>query len=41
LCERFSAPIEDQQLVLDEDGFGDHGTAAAATGQPNDRRQQM
>jgi len=27
--------------VLDEDGFGDHGTDAARTGQPNDRRQQM
>jgi hypothetical protein len=36
-----SGPDEDQQLVLDEDGFRDHGTDAARTGQPNDRRQQM
>jgi hypothetical protein len=28
-------------LVLDEDGFGDHGPGAAGTGEPGDRRQQM
>jgi hypothetical protein len=28
-------------LVLDEYGFGDHGTAAAWTGEPGDCRQQM
>jgi hypothetical protein len=27
--------------VLDEDGFGDHGTGAAWTGKPGDCRQQM
>jgi hypothetical protein len=27
--------------VLDEDGFGDHGTHAAGTSQSGDRRQQM
>jgi hypothetical protein len=37
----FSRSIEDQQLVLDEHGFGDHGTRAARTGQSGDRRQQM
>ena len=35
----FSRPIEDQQLVLDEHGFGDHGTRAAGTRQSGDRRQ--
>jgi hypothetical protein len=34
-------PIEDQQLVLHEHGFGDNGTGAAGTGQSGDRRQQM
>jgi hypothetical protein len=28
-------------LVLDEHGFGDHGTRAAGTGEPRDCRQQM
>jgi hypothetical protein len=37
----FSRPIEDQQLVLDEHGFGHRGTRAAGTGQSGDRRQQM
>ncbi len=32
-------PIEDQQLVLDEHGFSDHGPCAAGTGQSGDRRQ--
>ena len=27
--------------MLDEHGFGDHGTRAAGTGQSGDRRQQM
>ena len=31
--------IEDQQLVLDEYGFGDDGTRAAWTGQSGNRRQ--
>ncbi len=34
-------PIEDQQLVLDEHGFGDHRTRAAGAGESGDRRQQM
>jgi hypothetical protein len=33
--------IEDQQLVLDEHGFSDHGPRAAGPGQSGDRRQQM
>jgi hypothetical protein len=37
----FSGTIEDQQLVLDEYGFGNHRTRAAGTGQSGDRRQQM
>jgi hypothetical protein len=37
----FSGTIEDQQLLLDEHGFGDHGTRAAGTGQSGDRREQM
>ena len=37
----FSRTIEDQQLVLDEHGFGHHGTGAAGTGQSGERRQQM
>jgi hypothetical protein len=32
---------EDQQLVLEEYGFGDHATYAAGTRQSGDRRQQM
>jgi hypothetical protein len=32
--------IENQQLVFDEHGFGDHGARAAA-GQSGDRRQHM
>ena len=34
-------PIEDQQLVLDEHGFSDHGPRATGTRQSGDRRQQM
>jgi hypothetical protein len=37
----FSRTTEDQQLVLDEHGFGHHGTGAAGTGEPGDCRQQM
>jgi len=37
----FSPPIEDKQLVLDEHGFGHHGTGAAGTGESDDCRQQM
>ena len=33
--------IENQQLLLDEHGFGHHGTRAAGTGEPGDGRQQM
>ena len=36
LGERFPRPIEDQQLVLDEHGFGDHGTGAARPRQSGD-----
>ena len=36
----FSTTIEDEQLVLDEHGFGDNGTGAARTGQPGDSCQQ-
>ena len=28
-------------MVLDEHGFGDHGTRAARPGESHDRRQQM
>jgi len=31
-------PIEDQQLVLDEDGFRHYGTDAAGTREPGDCR---
>ena len=37
----FSRTIEDQQLVLDEHGFGHDGTGAARTGDPSDCRNQM
>ena len=37
----FAGPIEDQQLVLNKDGFRHHGTRAAGIGQPGNRRQQM
>ena len=33
--------IEDQQLLLDEHGFSDHGTCAAGTSESGDRCQQM
>ena len=33
--------IEDQQLLLDENGLGHHGSGAARAGEPGDRRQQM
>jgi hypothetical protein len=33
--------IEDQQLSLDEYGFGHDGTRAARTGESDDRRHQM
>jgi hypothetical protein len=36
-----SGPIEDQQLVLNTDGFRHHGTRAAGAGKSGDRRQQM
>ena len=36
-----SRPIEDQQLVLDEQGLGHHGTRATGTDEPDDCRQQM
>ena len=38
---RYSGPIEDQQLLLDEHGFGDHRARAAGTGKSGDRHQQM
>ena len=37
----FSRSIEDQQLVLDEHGFGHHRAGAAGTGEPGNGRQQM
>ena len=33
--------IEDQQLLLDEHGFGHDGTNAAGPGEPSDGRQHM
>jgi hypothetical protein len=33
--------IENQQLLLDEYGFGHHGPHAARTGEPGDRRQEV
>jgi hypothetical protein len=33
--------LEDQQLLLEEHGFGDHGTGAARTRQSGDGHQQM
>jgi hypothetical protein len=33
--------MEDQQLLLDEQGFGDHGTRATRTSQSGDGREQM
>ena len=33
--------IEDQQLLLDEYGFGHDGTHAAGPGEPSDGRQHM
>jgi hypothetical protein len=37
----FSRPIQDQQLVLDEDRFGHDGAGAAGPGKPGDGRQQV
>ena len=37
----FSRTIEDQQLVLDEHGFGHHRAGAAGTGESGNGRQQM
>jgi hypothetical protein len=37
----FPRAIEDQQLLLDENGLGHHGSGAARAGEPGDRRQQM
>jgi len=36
----FEERFEDQQLVLDEDGFGHHGTRARP-GEPGDCRQEV
>jgi hypothetical protein len=33
--------IEDQQLLLDEYGFGPHSTHAAGPGEPSDGRQHV
>ena len=33
--------VEDQQLLLDEHGFGHDGPHAAGPGEPSDGRQQM
>src|SRR6266852_6108217 len=37
----FPGAIEDQQLLLDENGFGYDSTHAAGTGESGDGRQQM
>jgi hypothetical protein len=37
----FPGPIEDQQLLLDEQGLCHHGLRAAGTGEPGDRRQEV
>jgi len=37
----FESPIENQQLLLEEDGFGDPRTSAAGTSKTGDCRQQM
>jgi hypothetical protein len=37
----FSRPIQDQQLVLDEHGFGHHSAGTAGPSEPNNGRQQM
>jgi hypothetical protein len=37
----FPRPIEDEQLLLEEHGFGDHGPGAAGTGQSGDCREQV
>ena len=37
----FPGPNEDQQLLLDENGLGHHGSGAAGSGEPGDRHQQM
>ena len=41
LGERFPRAIEDQQLLLDENGLGHHGPGTAGAGEPGDRRHQM
>jgi hypothetical protein len=37
----FWGPIEDQQLLLEEHGFGDHRTGTTRTGKSGNCRQQM
>jgi hypothetical protein len=37
----WSGTIEEQQLVLDENGLGHHGTRADGPGQSGDHRHQM
>ena len=37
----FSRPIQDQQLVLDEHGFGHHSAGAAGPGEPGNGHQQI
>jgi len=37
----FPRPIEDEQLVLEEHGFGDHRTGAAGTDKSGDCREQV
>ena len=37
----FSRTIQDQELLLDEHGFGHDRTDATGTGEPGDGRQQM
>jgi hypothetical protein len=41
LGDPFSGTIEDQQRLLDEYGFGDHGARAAGTGPAGDCRQRV
>jgi hypothetical protein len=37
----FRGPIENQQLLLDEQRLGYHGTRAAGTGEPSDCCQEV
>ena len=38
---RICCLLQDQQLLLDGNALGHHGSGAAGAGEPGDRRQQM